>query len=284
MRRASIVFCILGLITMNLMAESPSNRAWQQRIDIEVPLPIPQVSLQSANPFASTIDSVPKLLTSETPRKVAVSGQAIAAAYVDSKGQCLGAAPLEVPFPGLTGAIVEGVADGRFDPATANERTLPSWVVIEMTIEGKVKEAEVVSHQLALPDPADPPRTISRALPPPAGNLLQLPATPPEELTSLALPKRLKVRTSSSEQEVSAQVLVHVTAQGRCDRYVPIVIDSGLDRWFSAYFATWKLDPATYQGEPVEAWMVYTARFRMKLSALEATIYRAMADRQFDPN
>ena len=121
-------------------------------------------------------------------------------------------------------------------------------------------------------------------MPPPAGNLLQLPAAQPDELTSLALPKKLKVRMSSSEQEVSAQALVHVTATGRCDSYVPIVLDSGLDRWFSAFLSTWRLEPASFQGEPVEAWMVYTARFRMKLSSLEVTVYRAMTDREFNPN
>ncbi len=283
MRYSGFVLCVLTLIAVNSGAESPPNRAWQQRIDIEVPLPIPRVSLQSANPFASSIDSLPRLVSSETPRKVPVTGQAIVAAYVDVKGECLGAVPLEVPFPGLTGDSSAAISEGRFDPATANERTLASWVVVGMTVEGKVKEATIVSQNLALPDPDNPPETISRAMPPPAGNLLQLPAASPDELTSLALPKKLKVRTSSSEQEVSAQALVHVTANGRCDSYVPIVLDSGLDRWFSAFLATWKLDPATSQGQPVDAWIVYTARFRMKLSSLEVTIYRALTDREFNP-
>jgi hypothetical protein len=284
MRHVGLVLCVLTLLAVSALADSPPSRAWQQRIDIEVPLPVPRVAVESANPFASLIDSVPRLLASDPPKKVPVSGQAIAAAYVDAKGECLGAVPLEVPFPGMTGAIVTGVSEGRFDPATSNERTRPSWVVIEMTVEGKVKEATVGSQHLALPDPIDPPEVISRAVPPPAGQLLQLPAAAPEELTSLALPKKLKARTSSSEQEVSAQALVHVTADGRCDRYVPIVLDSGLDRWFSAFLATWRLAPATYQGEPVDAWVVYTARFHMKLSSLEVTVYRAMTDRQFDPN
>ena len=64
---------------------------------------------------------------------------------------------------------------------------------------------------------------------------------------------------------------------------IRIVLDSGLDRWFSAFLATWKLEPPTHQGEPVDAWMVYTARFHMRLSTLQLTVFRAMTDRIFVP-
>ena len=259
-------------------------RAWQQRIDVAVPLPVPKVELQSANPFASDIDAIPKLRSSTPPEKVNVAGQAIAAAFVNAQGECQGVVPLEVPFPGLTGTLVSDLSETRFDAAQTGEQQRASWVVLEVRIEGKVKEAAVISQDLALPDPDNPPEPIRAAVPPPAGHLLQLPAAQPEELTSLARPKRVKVHASATEPEVSVQALVHVTEDGRCDRYVPITMNSGLDRWFSGFLATWRLDPPTQDGNPTDAWVVYTARLRMKLSSLDSSSARVLTDRRFDPS
>lgn len=242
------------------------------------------IELSSANPFASNVDTIPRLTGSTAPRKIDVAGSAVVAAYIDVDGDCGGAVPLDVPFPGLTRSLVEGVGEGRFDPATTGERSRPSWAVIELRIEGRVKEATIVSQELALPDPNDPPESIKPALPPPAGHLFQLPSVKPEELTSLVRPKRIKVRASGSEPVVSVQALVHISAEGRCDQYVPIVLDSGLSRWLSGYLATWRLTPSQLDGQPVDAWVVYTARIKMKLSTLQSASFRVLADRTYNPS
>lgn len=275
---------ILIFVAPVASTETGSVRAWQQRIDVEVPLPVPRVELQSANPFASDVDAIPQLRSSTPPEKVSVAGQAVAAAFVDSDGECQGIVPLEVPFPGLTGSLVSDLSETRFDAAQTGEQERASWVVLEVRIEGKVKEAAIISEDLALPDPDNPPEPINSAIPPPAGHLLQLPAAQPEDLTSLARPKRVKVRASSAEPEVSVQALVHITENGRCDRFVPITMNSGLDRWFSGFLATWRLDPPTLDGNPVQAWVVYTARLRMKLSSLQSSSSRVLTDRHFDPS
>ena len=275
---------MLSFVAVTAASSDSSVRAWQQRIDVEVPLPVPQVELQSANPFASRVDEVPKLLASEPPKKVDVAGQAVAAAFIDSEGECRGVVPIEVPFPGLTGSLVSDLSGARFDAALTGNRSRASWVVLEIRFEGKVKDATVVSSELALPDPDDPPEAMPAAVPPPAGHLLKLPAASPDELTSLARPKRVKVRASSSEPEVSIQSLVHVTADGRCDSYVPITMNSGLNRWFSGFLATWRLEPPTRDGTAVDAWIVYTARFSMKLSSLQSSSSRVLTDRPFDPS
>lgn len=280
----AVVTPLLILVASAGLADSGSVRAWQGRIDIDIPLPVPTVELASANPFASKVDAIPRLTGFTPPRKIDVAGSAVVAAYVDADGDCGGAVPLKVPFPGLTRSLLDGTTDSRFDPATTGERTQPSWVVVELRIEGSVKEATVVSQELALPDPNDPPEPIRSVLPPPAGHLLQLPAVQPSELTSLARPRRIRVRASGSEPVVSVQALVHVNAQGRCDRYVPIVLDSGLNRWLSGYLASWRLEPSLLDGQPVEAWVVYTARIRMKLSTLQAESFRVLADRHYDPS
>ena len=265
-------------------ADSGTVRAWQGRIDIDIPLPVPAIELASANPFASSVDTIPRLVGSTLPRKVDVSGLAIVAAHIDSDGDCSGAVPLEVPFPGLTRSLLEGTVEARFDAAMTGERARPSWTVVEIRIEGRIKEASVVSQEMALPDPSDPPEPIRPALPPPAGHLLQLPAVEPAELTSMARLRKIRVKAAGSEPVVSLQALVHITAEGRCDQFVPIVLDSGLNRWLSGYLASWRLEPSTRDGQTVDAWVVYTARIQMKLSTLQSESFRVLADRHFDPS
>ncbi len=278
----TVVFLISAAVAVP--AESGTVRAWQRRINVEIPLPIPSVELSSVNPFASKVDVLPVLVSSTAPRKIEVAGTAVAAAFVDASGECRGAVPLEVPFPGLTRDLVDGLESARYEAARTGDRTRPSWVVLGVRIEGKVKEATVVNQELALPDPYDPPEPIRPALPPPAGHLLQLPATPADELTSLARPKKIRVRASGSEPVVSMQALVHVTAEGRCDRFVPIVLDSGLTRWLSGYLASWRMEPPQWNGEPVDAWIVFTARVKMKLGTLQSTSSRVLADRRYGPS
>lgn len=269
-----------GLITSGWS----SVRAWQGRIDVDVPLPVPVVEVASANPFALAVDEVPRLISATPPRKVEVAGDAVVAAYVDEAGDCEGAVPLEVPFPGMTRSLIEAFSDGRYEPATSGERPRASWVVVQTRIEGKIKEASVVSHDMALPVPDDPPEPIRPALPPPSGRLLQLPVAEPSELTALVRPKRLKIRQPGTDPVVSLQALVHINDAGRCDRFVPIVLDPGLSRWFSGYLATWTLEPAVRDGKPVGAWVIYTARIQMELSSLQSRSFRVLADRTFDPS
>ncbi len=94
----AVVLCFVPLVH----AQSGAPRAWQQRIMVEIDLPVPIVGLESANPFAIAVDQVPRLLSSTPPRKFDVGEMAVVAAYVNTKGDCLGGVPLELPFPGLT--------------------------------------------------------------------------------------------------------------------------------------------------------------------------------------
>ena len=144
MKRMIILVVVVSFAASGAMAQSASSRAWQQRLQVEIPLPIPMVELESINPFTTDVDKPPVLLGSTAPRKVNVSGIASVAAFVDAKGECLGAVPLELPMPGLTSSLVQELTGSRFEAATAGNAPQPSWVVLEIAMEGKVKDPTIV--------------------------------------------------------------------------------------------------------------------------------------------
>jgi hypothetical protein len=283
MRAASALLGVVLLVSPSAAAQHTATRAWQQRLQVDVPLAVPLVELAAINPFAQPIDEPPRLLASAAPRKVDVSGAAVVAAYVDARGECLGGVPLELPFPGLNARLAEELASSRFEPARAGATAAPSWVVLEVAMAGRVKESAPAAPQLELPDPTRPPvpQPPERVSPP--GTLLRLPATPAFELTTLAAPRRVKLAAPGGDAETAARALVHVTSAGRCDRFVVLELPSGLSQWLSAYLATWQLEPARRGGAAVDAWVVYTGRVLVSLSGLETTSARTLADRSYDP-
>ena len=264
-------------------AQSASDRAWQQRLQVEIPLPVPLVELESINPFAVEIDEVPVLSQSTMPRKVNVRGNATVAAFVDSRGVCLGAVPLELPFPGLTSSIVQDFTGSRFDPASAGTVPQSSWVVLEVSMEGRVKEATIVDQSLEMPSLGAPPVPNEPPVMNPPGNLRNLQATPHAQLSSLAAPRRIKIKAPGRDDEIHLRALVHITENGRTDTYVPLEIYEGLNTWFSAFLASWRAKPASRDGAPVASWVVYSARFRMELSGLDSASIRVVRDREYTP-
>ena len=242
------------------------------------------VELESTNPFADEVDRQAVLLSSTAPRKTTVAGRAVVAAYVDAKGECLGAVPLHLPFPGLTSALVDELTGSRFEPARKGKDPTPSWSVVEVIFEGRVKESAVTEQDLRRPDPSAPPEPSTPTRVSPSGNLLRLPATPAAELMTPASPRRLKIKAPGRDAEIRMTALVHITPEGRCDRYVPLELDSGFNRWLSAYLASWQVDPAFRDGEPVASWAEFTAEVQMRLSALQSTSFQTLGDRSYDPH
>ena len=283
MKRIIVIVLAVLLTATGAMAQSASSRAWQQRLEVEIQLPIPMVELESINPFTTKVDKPPVVLGSTAPRKVAVNGIATVAAFVDAKGECLGAVPLELPMPGLTSSLVQELTGSRFEAATAGNAPQPSWVVLEIAMEGKVKEAAVVDQVLEMPDPETPPvpdKTIAMT---PPGNLRNLKATPHAQLTTLAAPRRIRIHAPGREDEIHLRALVHITEEGRCDRYVPLDVYDGLNSWLSAFLATWRVQPATVDGVATPTWLVYSGRLQMKLSGLDSTSSRVVRDREYSP-
>lgn len=283
MKLAPIVGSVLLVLAPLVHAQSGTPRAWQQRIDVEIDLPVPVVSLESANPFSIPVDQPPQLVSSTPPKKLDVEGVARIAAYVNPKGECLGGVPMELPFPGLTTSILEEIKGTRFDPAKIADKTVGSWVVLGLNMAGRVKESSVGSPTFELPDPTAPPEPATPLRVAPSGLLLRVPFEAQSGLTTFASPRRLKVKAPGQDADIPVRALVHITAGGRCDRFVPLNLEPGLHRWLSAYLATWRLEPAQRDGVPHEAWAVWSARAQLKLSSIDSNGVTVLRDLSFEP-
>jgi hypothetical protein len=283
-KRVLMIVATFVLVATTAAAQNASSRAWQQRLDVEIPLPVPMVELEAVNPFASAVDETPKVTRATAPRKVDLRGVATVATFVDAKGICLGTVPLDLPAPGLTASLVEDLNGIRFDPAIARGLPQPSWAVLEIGMEGKVKESEIVDQTLEMPDPETPSVPSQPVAMKPPGSLRNLKAMPQKQLTKLAAPRRIKVNAPGRDDEIHIRALVHITEDGRCDRYVPLELYDGLNRWFSGYLASWRVQPATRDGAPVAVWVEYSARVRMKISGISSTTSRVVRDREYNPD
>jgi hypothetical protein len=282
-KRIIMTVAAFVLVATTATAQSASSRAWQQRIDVEIPLPVPLVELAAVNPFATKVDVTPKVTQAVTPRKVDIHGVATVAAFVDAKGICLGAVPLELPVPGLTAALVEDLGGSRFDPATAGNAPQPSWVVLEIGMEGRVKESEIVNQTLEMPDPEKPSVPVRPVAMKPPGNLRDLKATPHAQLSKLAVPRRIKVSAPGRDDEIHIRALVHLSETGRCDRFVPLELYDGLNLWFSGFLASWRAQPATRDGAPLAVWVEFSARVRMEISGISSKSATVVRDREYIP-
>ena len=283
MKLASFCGLILACLASLVHGQSGTTRAWQQRIDVAIDLPIPIVTLESANPFAIAVDAGPRLLSSTPPKKLDVGGTASVAAYVDAKGSCLGGVPLALPFPAMTTTILEELKGVRFDPATKADNPVGSWAVLDISMIGRVKESTVGAPTFELPNPEAPPEPAEPLRAAPSGRLVRAPYEPQASLTTFASPRRLKIKAPAQDADIPVRALVHITATGRCDRFVPLNLEPGLHEWLSAYLATWRLEPAQKDGAAHEAWVVYSARAQLKISSIDSTGVKVVRDRSYSP-
>lgn len=276
----------LGVVLLGAaigQADDGSVRAWQQRLDVVIPLPVPVVELAAVNPFATRLDALPKLRVATAPEKLDLRVEAAAAVYVDDKGDCLGGVPLELPFPGIAAELVSELESNRFEAARSGTRPRPSWVVLALGFEGRVKKSAVLDQRLEVPDPDTPPVPAQPLRVAPPGTLAGLTVAPPAELTALATPKRINAKISGRDVDAPVRALVHITANGRCDAMVPLDVASGVADWLRAYAATWQLDPGLEAGEAVAAWMIYSARVRIELSSLKCELGRVLPEEVYPP-
>jgi hypothetical protein len=284
-KHLGLVITLIAMVTTGTAAAQEGTRAWQNRLEADIPLPVPMVELQPVNPFSRSLDETPKLHSHTPPRKLDIRGKAEIAVYVNESGDCPGAEVQHSPFPRLTSSLIEDCKSTRFEPAKVGKNPVPTWSVLEVTLSGRIKESSALNQELSVPDPISPPQPAQTAQVSASGSLTGLRTTDPGSLTSQINPRRLRIRIPSREQSVPMRALVHITAEGRCDQFVPLEVDSGLIPWLSAFLATWNLEPARSQGEAVDCWMIYTADIQIKFATLSSGSdgVRVLRDRTYNP-
>lgn len=283
MRVRALMVVVVVLVAGSVVAQQAPVRAWQHRLAVEEPLPVPVKAVDPVDPLAVPVDVAPQLVSAVPPRKVDVLGTARLAVYVDADGRCQGAVPVNVPFPGIATEVVEDMMKGRYEPARSGKAARPAWTAIDITLAGSVKRAALADQSLELPDAAVPPTAAPEPPPYVSGRLARLPAADPGELTVVATPRRLSVRVAGLEAETPIRLLAHVTVDGRCDKVVPLEMAPGLRRWVLEFLGSWRLKPATRDGQPVAAWVMYRGRLQLKLSTLRSTTVRVLPDAAFTP-
>jgi hypothetical protein len=283
MNRWVVLLVVVALSWTPAEAQEDGRRAWQQRLEVQVPMAAPTVALEPVNPFDEPYDTPPELGNATLPERYDVRGRAEVAAHIGTEGDCSGVVPLELPFPNTISSIVPAFREARFEPAKAGSRTVASWAVVSVTLSGKIKRAEIVSQVLESVDPAIPPTPSSTVPEYDAGRLAALTAADPEALSTAASVRRMRVRMPGREVEVPVRALVHLTADGQCDRFVPLEMDPGIERWFARFLQSWRVQPATLDGQPTDAWMIYTARFRLRFSTISSDAERVLTDRRWEP-
>ncbi|MCP4900248.1 MAG: hypothetical protein GY906_25025 [bacterium] len=284
MRKALLVLSVSLLTVATASAQDAGKRAWQQRLDVRIPITVPTIAVEANNPFSIQLDEAPKLLRSTVPKKVDVRGEALVAAYVDDRGGCLGAIPLEVPYAGISNLLVKELGKSRFDAARLGEGTVPSWAVVGVRLESRVKEATVRNQVFELPDPQVPNVPVGPTRMEAPGRLRNLPVSDPSALTSAAAMRRFRFRAAAKASDIVIVALVHVTAEGVCDQYVPLDMDAGMRTWFETFMGTWGFEPGSSGGQQVDCWMVYTANLAVEMSSIKANVARVLKDRTYSPN
>lgn len=274
---------LVALLTVAAAGFAAGPRAWQQRLDVQLPLAMPFLELEPVNPFFRAMDEPPRLESFRLPEDVDAFGTALVAVHVDAAGTCGEVVPLEVPFPGLATVLVAELRQARYEPARAGADAVPSWSVLEVEFSSRVESGRVVDQTLEPPDPAEPPTRFDPFAAAESERLGALPAADPATLTVRAAPKRVRARVPGREVVVGVRLLVRITPEGRCDRYVPLEMDSGLGAWVEGYLESWQLEPATAEGRPVEAWMTWTARLGLELGAVRSRELRVARERSFTP-
>ncbi len=283
MRNALLVLAVSLLSVASTSAQDADKRAWQQRLSVRIPIAVPAAEVTAINPFSTRLSVVPELIQSTPPRKFDVRGTAVVAAYVDYRGECQGAVPLELPYSGVATFLVQEFEKTKFEAARRGQNYVPSWVVVSVPLETRVKEATIRNQGFELPDPELPAVPVGPTRMEPSGHLRTLPATNPSILTSKAAPRRFHFRTRPRTRNITIVSLVHVTAEGICDRYVPLEMDTGMKDWFEAFLGTWRFDAAKRGDESVDCWMTYTATVAIETSSIKSDGTRVLRDRVYSP-
>jgi len=266
MRRAAALAALL-LLAAAAAAQTP--KPWEQRVDLDVAVPVELPALPTINPFARPLLVQPAPASTPLVEKYTVTTSARGSAYIDAQGVCRRVVVTTLPLPFVGEPLQQAFREGEFTPGRAGGGPAATWWPFALDLTGRIKEGTVVRVQPAPPPPAELPVPEATTANPPAADP-SLPATPIEQLDQPPAVKRLRARVDSRDWQQKVRLLAEVSTAGRCTRVVFLSCPDGLRAWLLASLASWTFRPAEDNAGPVPAWVQLDADLQVSIGSLEA--------------
>jgi len=267
MRRSAAVAALLLLSAAVTGAQTP--KPWEQRVDLDVAVPVELPALPTINPFARPLLVQPAPAATPLLAKYTLTASARGSAYIDAQGVCRRVALTALPLPFAGEPIQQAFREGEFTPGRAGSGPAATWWPFTLELTGRIKEGTVVRVQPAQPPPAELPVPEATTTAPPAADP-SLPATPIEQLGQPPTVKRLRARVDGRDWQQKVQLLAEVSTDGRCTRVVFLACPEGLRSWLLASLASWTFRPGEDNAGPVPAWVRLDADLQVSIGSLEA--------------
>jgi hypothetical protein len=263
MRRAAPLLALL------LAAPTLAQKPWEQRVNLDVTVPIELPALPTINPFARPLLVQPAPVATPLAAKFTVVTGARGTAYIDAQGGCQRVLFSSLPLPFAGEELQQAFREAVFVPGRATAGPAAAWWPFTLELTGRVKEGEVVRVQPAPPPPAELPVPDAAAATEPRPGETTLPATPLEQFSQLPAAKRFRARIDGRDWAQKVRLLAEISPEGRCSRVVFLSCPDGLRRWLLASLASWTFRSGEDAAGPVTAWVQLDAEFRLAIGSLE---------------
>jgi len=263
MRRAAPLLALL------LAAPTLAQKPWEQRVDLDVTVPVELPALPTINPFARPLLVQPAPLATPLAAKFTVVASARGNAFIDGQGACRRVLFASLPFPFVGEPLQQAFREGEFVAGRTAGGPAATWWPFALELTGRIKEGTVVRAQPAPPPPAELPVPEADAAIEPGPSEAGLPATPLEQLAQAPSAKRLRVRIDGRDWGQKVRLLAEISPEGRCLRVVFLSCPEGLRRWLLASLASWTFRPGEDNAGPVTAWVQLDAELRLAIGSLE---------------
>jgi len=249
MRRLIVPLMVL------LAVPAGAQRPWEQRVDLQVGVPLELPAVPPTNPFAAPVVTPAAVNLSPLREKFVDTFAAAASAYVDREGVCRRVLFTRLPWPWLAAELQQAILETTFTPARSHGTPVPTWLSLTIDLKGRINRGRVVRAQGVRPDPAAPPVPDLAAVPTPDAQDLALPATPADQVEQLPGPKRFRARIDGRTWSQPVKLLAQVGPDGHCQRVVFLSWPDGLRNWLLASMAGWQFRPAQGKDGPTASWV-----------------------------
>jgi hypothetical protein len=268
MRRAAPLLALL------LAAPTLAQKPWEQRVDLDVTVPVELPALPTINPFARPLLVQPAPIATPLVAKFTVAASARGSAYIDGQGMCRRVSFAALPLPYVGDPLQSAFREGEFIAGRTTGGPAATWWPFAVDLTGRIKEGTVVRVVPAPPPPAElpaPEGAVAIVAPPAEPGM---PATPLEQLAQPPTAKRFRARIDSRDWTQKVRLLAEVAPDGRCARVVFLSCPEGLRRWLLASLASWTFRPGEDNAGPVTAWVQLDVDLGLSVGSFESGIPR----------